>query len=186
MIINRWDNHRTPHLAKAMMVVVVALGILLSAAGGEINAAAVPYQLSSNTPSFFHADHATGATYYKYDTTGMYVLIGKEHMGVWPLDGGKWVQASNGIMTMTSTNQRAGPPETVAPMTYKKRVFLVWPGKDYKADAQRVCRVIDAETNAPRVFNELMISAEEFSEGTATPYRFKFYKGMNKVTGAEE
>ena len=176
----------TPHLAKAMMVVVVALGILLSAAGGEINAAAVPYQLSSNAPSFFYADHATGATYYRYDTNGMYVLIAKEHMGVWPLDGGKWVQASNGIVTMTSTNQRAGPPQTVAPMTYKQRVFLVWPGKEYKADAQRVCRVIDAETNAPRVYNEFMISAEEFSKGTATPYRFKFYKGMNKVTGAEE
>ncbi len=186
MIINRWENHLTRHLAKAIVALVVAPGILLSAAGGETNAAAVPYQLSSNTPSFFHADHATGATYYKYDTNGMYVLIAKEHMGVWPLDGGKWVQASNGIVTMTSTNQRASPPQTVAPMAYRKRVFLVWPGKEYKADAQRVCRVIDAQTNAPRVYNEFMISAEEFLKGTATPYPFKFYKGMNKATGAKE
>ena len=115
----------------------------------------------------------------------MYALFAREHLGIWPLDGGKWVQGSNGIVTMTSTNQRASPPQTVAPMTYKQRVFLVWPGKDYKADPQRVCRWIDAGTNASHVFNEFMISAEEFSKGTAKPYPFKFYKGMNKVTGAE-
>ncbi len=170
--------------AQVIMIVVVGCGTLPTAAGGETNAAAVPYQLSNNTPSFFYADHATGSTYYKYDTNGMYALFAREHMGIWPLDGGKWVQASNGIVTMTSTNQRAGPPQTVAPMTYRQRVFLVWPGKDYKADPQRVCRLIDAETNASHVYNEFMISAEEFSMGTAKPYPFEFYRGMNKATGA--
>ena len=148
-------NHQ---LAKIVVAVAVALGILRMAAGGETNSTAVPYTLSTKEPSFFYADHLTGATYYKFDTNGTYVMIAKEHMGVWPLDGGKWIQASNGIVTMSSTKRTADSQKikTVIPMTYKKRVFLVWPGKGYQADAQSVCRLIDSGTNALVVYNEFM------------------------------
>ena len=182
----RWGNQMTRLSAEVVLMVIVALGILRTAAGGETNNAATPYQLSSNAPACFFADSGIAAVYYRYDTNGRYVLIQKEHSGVWPCDGGKWVQASDGTVTMTSTNSRAGPPRSMVPMTYKQRVFLVWPAEAHKADAPRVCRAIDAATNAPRVLNEFMISAEEFSKGTAKPYPFKFLKGMNKGTAAEE
>ncbi|HNQ89279.1 MAG TPA: hypothetical protein PKM73_11735 [Verrucomicrobiota bacterium] len=148
----------------------------------------MPYTLSTNEPSFFYSDHLTGACYWKFDTNGTYVMIAKEHMGVWPLDGGKWIQTSNGVITMTSTNQTAVSQEhdSVVAMTYRKRVFLVWPEKDYKADVQKVCRLIDSGTNAFLVYNEFLIPAEEFAQGTSKPYGFKFYREMNKVTGAEQ
>ena len=175
-------------LAKVVLAVVGAFGVLLTAAGEETNSTAGTYMLSTTAPSYFYANSGIAATYYKYDTNGTFVLILKEHLGVRPVYGGRWVQASNGIVTMTATNLPAGEQliETVVPMSYKQRVFLVWPGKDYKADPERVCRGIDSGTNERAIHNEFMISAEEFTKGTGKPYGFKFYQEMNQTTGADK
>ena len=176
-------------LARAAVAAVGAFGIFLTAGAGDTNSAPVPCALSTNAPSFFCADSGTGAVYYKYDTNGVFTVIMKEHVGVWPAYSGRWVQASNGIVTMTATT----PPtiaglriETVVPTSYKQSVFLVWPEKEHKGDAERVCRRIDTGTNARPVANEFMISAEEFAMGTGKPNSFKFYKGINKETGTAE
>ena len=192
-------NRMNRPLAKAVFAVVVTFGFLLTAAGGETNSTAVPYMLPTAAPSFFYVDYGMAATYYKFDTNGMYVHIVKEHLGVWPIYG-KWIQATNGIVTMTATNlPRFQLIETVVPMSYKQKVFLVWPkqeskqdggivwaGQERKADAGRVCQQIDSGTNQLDVPNEFMISAEEFTQGAGKPYGFKFYQEMNKRTGADE
>ena len=166
----------------------LALSLLLLVkvvAGQETNARA--WMLPTNSPSFFFADHLTGATYYQFSPDGTYVLTAKEHMGVWPTDGGNWIQASDGAMTLTSTNAKraARGPEVVKPMQYKDKVFLIWPSVSYKADLAEVVRFIDSPTNSLPLFNELKITEEEFRNGVGKPYAFKFYPEMNKATGAE-
>ncbi len=169
-------------------VQVVAFGLLVLGnlvLGQETNARA--WMMPTNEPSFFFADHLTGATYYQFSPDGSYVLTAKEHMGVLPIDGGNWIQASDGTMTLTSTNatRAARGAGVVKPMQYKDKVFLLWPSVSYKAGLAEVCRFIDAPTNRLPLFNEFMITEEEFRNGVGKPYAFKFHPEMNKATGAE-
>ena len=106
-IITCWGNLRNQLLARAAVAAVGAFGIFLTAGAGDTNSAPVPCALSTNAPSFFCAYNGTGAVYYKYDTNGVFTVIMKEHVGVWPAYSGRWVQASNGIVTRTATT----PPQ---------------------------------------------------------------------------
>ncbi len=172
-------NHR-------LLLVALVLGSLLITACGRTNPRASPYTVSTREPSFFSSDHLTGALYWKFDTNGSYVRIAKEHMGVWPLDGGTWNQTSQGVITMTSTNQSGSQKgDTAVAMTYRGRVFLVWPGEMHKRELEEMCRQIDLGTNAPLIVYTFMVPAEAFAEGTSKPYAFKVYRGMNKLTGAD-
>ena len=76
-------------------------------------------------------------------------------------------------------------PQTVVPMLYKDRIFLIWPGKSHLADAAQMCRYINSPDNTDHVYNEFLITEEEFLKGTGKPHPFKYYKEMNKLTGAE-
>lgn len=176
--------------AKMVALTAVNLAALATAcgiAGESTNVQAVLWILPTNTPSFFCSDHLTGATYYQFSPDQTYVMIAKEHMGVWPLDGGRWIQASDGVVTMTSTNAKraARGPQVMKPMQYKGKTFLIWPGKSYGTDTLRVCLFIDSPTNTPHVYNEFMITEAEFLKGTGKPFPFKYHTEMNKLTGAE-
>lgn len=166
--------------------IALALLVMVSVASGQENEARA-WILPTNSPSFFYADHLTAATYYQFNPDGTYLATAKEHMGVWPVDGGTWIQASDGVMTLTSTNSKraARGPEVVKPMQYRDKVFLVWPAVSYKADPASVCRFIDSPTNALPLFNEFMITEAEFRNGVGKPYAFKFHPELNKATGAE-
>ncbi len=168
------------------LALALSLLVLVKVAvGQETNARA--WMLPTNSPSFFFADHLTGATYYQFSPDGTYLATAKEHMGVWPVDGGKWIQASDGAMTLTSTNTKLASrgPEVVKPMQYKDKVFLIWPSLSYKANLNEVCCFLDSPTNSLPLFNEFMITEQEFRNGVGEPYAFKFYPEMNKATGAE-
>ena len=167
-----------------MLVTSALAGV---AAAQTTNASAAAYMLPTNSASFFYADRMSGATYYQFNPDGTYVMIAKEHMGVLPLDKGRWSQTSDGTMTMVSTNEKRTfrDTEVVRPMQYKGKTFLVWPDRKYAADLASVCLFIDSPTNAYPIRNEFMITEAEFLKGTSKPYSFKFYPEMNKVTGAE-
>ena len=164
----------------------LVLLVLIHAAAGQETEARV-WMLPTNSPSFFFANLLTGATFYQFSPDGTYVLTAKEHMGVWPVDGGKWTQASDGTMTLASTNAKraARGPQVVKPMEYRDRVFLIWPSVSYQADLSEVCRFIDSTANKFPLFNEFRISEEAFRNGVSKPYAFKFYPELNKATGAE-
>ena len=174
----------SPAVKIVSLAVVISLLVLVNfAVGQDTNARA--WMLPTNSPSFFFADHLTGATYCQFSPDGTYVLAAKEHMGVWPIDGGNWIQASDGAMSLASTNaKRAARPDVVRPMQYKDKVFLIWPSVSYKADIAEVCRFIDSPTNSLPLFNEFRITEEEFRNGVGKPYAFKCFPEMNKATGA--
>lgn len=180
------DRNRSRAIKCCALVVAFSLLVFGNlVVGQETNAHA--WMMPTNEPSFFFADHLTGATYYQFSPDGSYVLTAKEHMGVLPIDGGHWIQTSDGTMTLTSTNAtRAARGEgVVKPMQYRDKVFLLWPSVSYKAGLVEVCRFIDAPTNRLPLFNEFRITEEEFRNGVGKPYAFKFHLEMNKATGAE-
>lgn len=63
---------------------------------------AEPFFLSRDSATCFFSDHEEGAFYLKFKPDGRYILIAKEHMGVWPVDSGGWNQSSDGVVTLTS------------------------------------------------------------------------------------
>lgn len=74
----------------------------------------------------------------------------------------------------------------LVPLAYRGRVFLVNLNDNVNRDHKEVCEAIDRGTNSQAIiYNDFMVSEEQFNKGTGNPYPFKFHRGMNKITGAE-
>lgn len=75
---------------------------------------------------------------------------------------------------------------TLVPLSYKGKVFLTSLNQVRNRDYNKVCNVIDEGDNSKwMIFNDFMITEEEFNKGTEKPYPFKYFPEMNKLTGAE-
>lgn len=72
------------------------------------------------------------------------------------------------------------------PLEYKGKVFLVNLNDNVNRDHKKVCEAIDQGTNSQAIiYNDFMVSEEQFTKGTGKPYSFKYHTEMNKITGAE-
>lgn len=229
-------------------------------------------------PVYFFSDHLTGAHYYKFLPDGKYVVIAKEHLGVWPIDQGTWSQAKDGVITLVSPKWCAdvvcGPlsiqvarksnaellPELLSKinellgshksekfaredleelkagdtvveeakfpieiqtdwkdsysrgdvielarsiegflknpdlqntkmvaLAYRGKVFLNSLNQVTNRDQVSVCQAIDRGEGPGDmdIYNPFMINEKQFSEGTGTPYPFKYFPELNAVTGAK-
>lgn len=262
------------------LFLIVSSGALVGNVGAEDKTPFAPAEvqfLPNENPTYFFSDHLTGARYYKFLPNGKYVVIAKEHLGVWPVDHGTWSQAKDGVITLVSPTYCAdvvcGPlsiqvvresniellPEllgkifgllasladenvaqkdleelragetvveeskfpieiqtdwkdsysrgdvielaraieeflgnpdlqkiTLVPLAYRESVFLISLNQVTNRDQISVCEAIDRGEGptSMHVYNPFMINEAQFSNGTGTPYPFKYFPELNAVTGA--
>jgi hypothetical protein len=79
---------------------------------------------TGQTARYFKAECMTAAGYIKLGSDGKYVLIWREHMGVFLREQGQWNQ--NGSAIEFSPTGEEGAPYQAAVNTYGRWTFLSW------------------------------------------------------------
>jgi hypothetical protein len=79
---------------------------------------------AANRTRYFKQDGLTGADYLVFATDGTYSLTGREHMGVWVIEVGRWHQ-SGAHITLTPTKP-VKAPYTGTEINYRGQTFMSW------------------------------------------------------------
>ena len=156
-------------------MITLLLGLLLT-----IQAHEVPQ--SSPVREFFKEDHYTGADYLALDSSGAYELVGREHMGVWILEKGRWTRDGE-TLTFTRDDKNKAPYRGVW-LTHKNYVFLVWDTDEAAGivvPPEQVRRDLDkGDGLPPYVF--FRTTEAVFQRETGSTYPFRYYPEMNDPT----
>ena len=83
---------------------------------------------AANRTRYFKEDGLTGADYLVLATDGTYSLTGREHMGVWVIEVGRWNQSGVHI-TFTPTKPLKAP-YTCTEVNYRGTTFVFWAADD--------------------------------------------------------
>jgi hypothetical protein len=139
---------------------------LLLLLAGQLLLAALPDRC-------FKEDHYTGADYIRLQANGTYSITGREHMGIWVLESGRWEQAENTIK-FTPTGRKRAPCEGVV-CEYKNRKFLTFeaeqaPSIPVPLEEVKQQMDEDAKTLPPYVF--FAVSKTVYDNETAVGYPF--------------
>ncbi len=144
---------------------------------------------------FFKEDHLTGADYLALYASGEYELIGREHMGIFPLERGTWTRDGDRLSFKPKSGLRPEasprPPYHGLRVTSKSEVFLVWSGEEAAGIAipeeEVKADLAKGEGYPPYVF--FRIAEKAFRCETGVTYPFRFHPEMNQGSpppGCEE
>jgi hypothetical protein len=99
----------TPVTAIILLLALLCASVPIVAAGpGSAYAEAVPYILSTTSPSFFCAPDLTGSLYWRFSTDKLYVCTAAYNTGPFlPWDAGSWSQSADGVLTLHSKTRCA-------------------------------------------------------------------------------
>ena len=123
---------------------------------------------------YFKEDHLTGADYILLAGDGTYCVTGREHLGIWVLQSGRWERSADGMRF----ERRDGPHESysAAEGSHRGRRFL-----SFKEDAApglaisiaEITRRMDSDpkTLPPYVFFE--VDRATYERETNEPYPFR-------------
>ena len=73
---------------------------------------------------YFKEDHLTGADYIRLFADGTYTLTGREHMGLWVLESGRWERSGDTITFVPKERKKESYSGTE--VTHRKRRFLAF------------------------------------------------------------
>ena len=123
---------------------------------------------------FFKEDHLTGADYICLAADHTYHLTGREHMGIWILESGRWEHSGDGIKFVPADEKKTH--YTGTRVSHKGRTFLAFsedaaPGLAMSVD--EIKRSIDADLNTlpAYVFFEIDRAAYERETNETYPFR---------------
>src|SRR3984957_15168089 len=83
---------------------------------------------AANRTRYFKQDGLTGADYLVLATDGTYSLTGREHMGSWVIEVGRWNQ-SGAHITLTPTKP-VKAPYAGTEVSYRGQTFMAWTADD--------------------------------------------------------
>jgi hypothetical protein len=98
---------------------------------------------------FFKEDHFTGADYLALRADGTYTLTGREHMGLFALESGRWERANDRLMFIPSDVKKRRYSGTE--VAHRQRLFLGFEGDDAPSIAIPVDEMKAKLDSAPRV-----------------------------------
>jgi hypothetical protein len=130
--------------------------------------------LSAARTRYFKEDGLTGADYLVVATDGTYSLTGREHMGVWVIEVGRWNQ-SGAHITFTPTKP-VKAPYTGTEVNYRGQTFVSWTGDDaagivVAVDETR--RELDNHPNVHPAYVFFETTAKVYRQETKQNYPFK-------------
>jgi hypothetical protein len=85
-----------------------------------------PPQTAAPSYRYFKEDHLTGAKYLWLRDNGDYTIVGREHMGIFQLEGGRWTKHGSRL-TFTPTRKSGGlplKPYAATEVRHGKHTFL--------------------------------------------------------------
>ena len=80
------------------------------------------------TDRFFKEDHFTGADYLALRADGTYAITGREHMGLFALESGRWERANDRLTFIPSDVKKRRYSGTE--VAHRQRLFLGFDGDD--------------------------------------------------------
>jgi hypothetical protein len=83
-----------------------------------------PEQKLEEGTRYFKEDHLTGADYLSLAPDGTYTVTGREHMGIWAIESGRWRRADKHI-TFTPDKPDKSPYRGTE-IVYRGHAFLSW------------------------------------------------------------
>lgn len=123
---------------------------------------------------YFKEDHLTGADYIRLSADGTYTLTGREHMGIWVVESGRWKQSGETIAFVPEDGRNQAYDG--AQVTYGKHTFLAFsieaaPG--IVIPVKEIKQRLDFEPNAlpPYVFFEITETMYERETQETYPFR---------------
>jgi hypothetical protein len=134
------------------------------------------FVLQERSDRYFKEDHLTGADYVWLAADHTYCLTGREHMGIWILESGRWERSGDGIKFVPKDEKKQS--HTGAEVNHKGRTFLAF--SDDSAPGivipiEEIKRGIDANPKSlpSYVFFEIDKSSYARETGEAYPFRTK-------------
>jgi hypothetical protein len=131
---------------------------------------------------YFKEDHLTGADYICLAADHTYLLTGREHMGIWVLESGRWQHSGDAIRFVPADEKK--PHYAGTRVSHKGHTFLAFtedapPGLAMSVD--EIKRRIDAEpkTRPSYVFFEIDRMAYERETKETYPFRTRDVQLLN-------
>jgi len=123
---------------------------------------------------YFKEDHLTGADYIRLAPDHTYRLIGREHMGVWILESGRWEQSADGIRFVPKDEKTK--PYTGTEASHRGRTFVAFsedaaPG--IAIPTEEIKRRIDANPKTLPSYVFFEIDKPTYERDTKQTYPFR-------------
>jgi hypothetical protein len=132
---------------------------------------------------YFKEDHLTGADYICLAADHTYHLTGREHMGIWGLESGRWEHSADAIRFVPADDKKTD--YTGTQVSHKGHTFLAFsedaaPG--LAIPAEEIKRRIDSDPKAlpPYVFFEIERAAYERETKQTYPFRTRDVQPVNR------
>ncbi len=130
---------------------------------------------------YFKEDHLTGADYLSLAADHTYRRIGREHMGVWILESGRWERSSDEIRFVPQDKTKKSYVATE--VTHRGRLFLAFSDEAAPGlviPVEEIKRRIDAnpKTLPSYVFFEIESATYDRETKETYPFRTKGGRGQ--------
>ena len=132
---------------------------------------------------YFKEDHLTGADYICLAADHTYHLTGREHMGIWVLESGRWKHSGDAIMFVPTDKKKTRYAGTQ--VSHKGHTFLAFSEDGAPALAiavEEIKRRIDGDpkTLPSYVFFEIDRAAYERETKETYPFRTRDVQSVNR------
>jgi hypothetical protein len=123
---------------------------------------------------YFKEDHLTGADYLWLAADHSYCLTGREHMGVWVLESGRWEHSGDGIKFVPKDKKKES--YTASEVSHKGRTLLAFSGDGAPGLAipiEEIKRRIDANPKELPSYVFFEIDRPSYQRETKEAYPFR-------------
>ena len=132
---------------------------------------------------YFKEDHLTGADYFCLAADHTYHLIGREHMGIWILESGRWEDSGDAIRFVPADEKKTHYRGTR--VSHKGHRFLAFtedaaPGLAMSVDDIKRRIDVDPKTLPSYVFFEIGRGAYERETKETYPFRTRDEPPLNR------
>jgi hypothetical protein len=123
---------------------------------------------------YFREDHLTGADYIRLSADGTYTLTGREHMGVWVTESGRWEQSGDTIKFVPDDRKNEGyEGAEVAHRAHSFLAFNAEAAPSIVIPIEEIKRRLDSEPNVLPSYVFFEITKAVYDRDTKAPYPFR-------------
>jgi len=129
---------------------------------------------------YFKEDHLTGAAYIRLAADGTYTITGREHMGLWVYESGRWEVLPDSIRFLPT--ERGKEAYSGTETKHRQRTFLAFAtdaAPSIVIPVDEIKRELDSDPNVlpPYVFFE--IEKAVYERETKEPYPFRIRQPLS-------
>ena len=123
---------------------------------------------------YFKEDHLTGADYIRLSADQTYVLTGREHMGIWVFETGRWERSGDDLQFVPKDKKK--PAYTGTEVGYRRHIFLAFATDDAPGlviPIEEIKQRIDADPKMLPSYVFFEIDKADYERETKETYPFR-------------